>query len=157
VNLNFSEYQAYFDTYFGTGEPGMDLDIGFFSNANKTADADYNLSLNVHSGGRGIYWQNTEVDELIDKARQTGDQDERLALYHQLLEIMIPEAPWLFLYTQHDLYGATSKLKGWNARPDEMIYLYPASLEVSAAPSMQRYIIQRIFHGISVLFGVSLV
>ncbi|HLT18814.1 MAG TPA: ABC transporter substrate-binding protein [Thermomicrobiales bacterium] len=129
VNLNFSEYQAYFDTYFGTGEPGMDLDIGFFSNANNTADADYNLSLNVHSGGRGIYWQNTEVDELIDKARQTEDQDERLALYHQLLEIMIPEAPWLFLYTQHDLYGATSKLKGWNARPDEMIYLYPASLE----------------------------
>ena len=128
VNLNFSEWQAYFDTYFGTGEPGMDLDIGFFSNANNTADADYNLSLNVHSGGRGIYWQNTEVDDLIDEARQVTDQDERLATYHELLTIMVEEAPWLFLYTQHDLYGATADLQSWEARPDEMIYLYPVSL-----------------------------
>lgn len=129
VNLNFLEWQAYFDTYFGTGTASDDLDIGFFSNANNTGDADYNLSLNVHSGGRGIYWVNPDVDQMIDEARQTAEQDERLEIYHTLLETMVEEAPWLFLYTQHDLYGVTTRLKGWKPRPDEMIYLYGAHIE----------------------------
>jgi peptide/nickel transport system substrate-binding protein len=129
VNVNFLEWQAYFDTYIAAGSPSDELDIAFFSNANNTADADYNLSLNVHSGGRGIYWTNAEVDQLIDEARQIVDQDERQATYHTIVETMVEEAPWIYLYTQHDLYAATGRLQGWEPRPDEMIDLRGTRLE----------------------------
>lgn len=129
VNVNFMEWQAFSDTHIQSGEPSPDLDIAFYSNANNTGDADYNLSLNVHSGNRGVYWNSPETDAMIDEARQVVDEAERLALYHQIIDLMIEEAPWIYLYTQHDIYAATSSLQGWEARPDEMIDLRGVSLD----------------------------
>jgi peptide/nickel transport system substrate-binding protein len=124
VNLNLLEFQAFMDNFINIHpEPNPDLDIALFSNANNTADADYNLTLNVHSQNRGTYWVNTEVDDLIDQARQVFDQDERLALYHQIVEIMVEEAAWLYLYTSHDIYGVSDRAADWEPRADEMIYL----------------------------------
>ncbi len=49
-------------------------------------------------------------------------------MYHDILRRIVEAAPWLFLYSQADIYGAASALQGWEPRPDEMIYLYGASL-----------------------------
>ncbi|MDP9410554.1 MAG: ABC transporter substrate-binding protein [Actinomycetota bacterium] len=126
VNLNFLEYQAYLENYSRKFNP--DMHMGFWSNANNTADADYNLSLNLHSAGRLPYWSDPEIDALIDKARQTIDPAQREEMYHDILRRIVEAAPWLFLYSQADIYGVASALQGWEPRPDEMIYLYGASL-----------------------------
>lgn len=126
VKLNYLEYQAYLENYSRTHNPEMDM--GFWSNANNTADADYNLSINLHSQGRLPYWGDPEVDALIDTARQTLDPAAREQMYHDILRRVVEAAPWLFLYSQADIYGVGNALQDWSARPDEMIYLYGASL-----------------------------
>jgi peptide/nickel transport system substrate-binding protein len=126
VNQNVMEFQAYFDTY--VAQLNNDLHMGMFSNANNTADADYNLALNLHSEGRAIYWSDPEVDAAIDEARTILDTAEREQKYHELLQTIVDAAPWLFLYTLEDVYGVSSTLQNWTPRPDEMIYLYGASL-----------------------------
>lgn len=126
VNQNVMEFQAYFDTYATQLNP--ELHMGLFSNANNTGDADYNLSLNLHSEGRAIYWSDPEVDAAIDEARSILETDEREQAYHELMQKIVEAAPWLFLYTLEDVYGVSSKLQGWTPRADEMIYLYEASL-----------------------------
>jgi peptide/nickel transport system substrate-binding protein len=125
VNLQFMEFGAYFDRFFAGGDPSEEMDILFWSNANNTADADYNLTLNVHSvRGQTTYWNDAEVDDLIDAARQSVDQDERLSIYHRIAEIMVVEqAAWLFMYNQSDIYGVSDRLANWEPRSDEMIYL----------------------------------
>lgn len=126
VNQNVLEYQAYFDTYIP--KVSNELHMGFWSNANNTADANYNLALNIHSQGRGVYWNDPDVDKLIDEARQTVDRAKREETYHKVVKMIVEAAPWIFLYNLVDVYGVSKKLQGWEPRSDEMIYLYDAAV-----------------------------
>jgi len=74
------------------------------------------------------YWQNEEFDRLVLEARQTLDEEERQRLYHQAQEIVVEEAPWLFLYQQGDAYGVSTNLN-WEPQPNELIWAYDASFE----------------------------
>ena len=105
------------------------MNMGFWSNANNTADADYNLSLNVSSKGRGLYWKDASVDQAIEDARQEVDVAKREQMYHDLLDKIVKAAPWIFLYNQFDIYGVSQQLQNWKPRSDEMIYLYGATLK----------------------------
>jgi peptide/nickel transport system substrate-binding protein len=100
-----------------------DQDLRLFSNANNTADADYNLSLNFHSGNRSLYWKDSEIDRLIDQARGEPDRAKREALYHEITARLVDDAPAVFLYDQTDVYGVSKRVKGWTPRPDEIIDL----------------------------------
>jgi len=74
------------------------------------------------------YFQNNEYDRLILEARQTLDEAERLDLYRQAQEIVVAEAPWLFLYQQGDVYGVSTNLD-WEPLANELIWAYSASFE----------------------------
>jgi ABC-type transport system substrate-binding protein len=105
--------------------------MNFLSNANNTADADYNLALNISSKNRGFYWKREDdtVDQMIDEGRQILDPAEREGHYHDLVKKIVEAAPWIFLYVATDIYGVSNDLQGWKPRPDEMIYLYGASMK----------------------------
>ncbi|MFC1492066.1 ABC transporter substrate-binding protein [Nitrospinota bacterium] len=101
-----------------------DVDINFFSNANNSADANYNLTLNFYSKGRGIYWNHPEVDRLIEQAAAESDRAKRKRLYLKAQEIIVDrEAAHVFLYYPQDLYGVSRRVK-FKARPDESVYIY---------------------------------
>jgi peptide/nickel transport system substrate-binding protein len=106
-----------------------EMDLHLWSNANNTADADYNYSTNFHSGNSGLYWSTPEMDAAIVKARSTLDADSRQAQYQEIGKKLIDEVPAVPLYDQVDSYGVNKRLKGFQARSDEIMYLYPASLE----------------------------
>jgi peptide/nickel transport system substrate-binding protein len=102
------------------------VDLLLWSNANNNLDANYNLSLNFYSKGRGLYWSDPQVDQLIEQGANSVGESDRLKAYHEALAQMHAQAPVLFLYNQHDLYGTTTELD-WKPRADEVIYLARSS------------------------------
>ena len=43
------------------------------------------------------YYSNAKVDELLEKARESTDQDERAKLYQEMQAIVQEDAPWVFV------------------------------------------------------------
>lgn len=77
---------------------------------------------NLHSDEPFSNFSNPEVDRLMEQARKELNAEKRKKLYSQLLHLVRDEAPWLFLYQQVDLYGASSRIK-WSPRSDEVIWV----------------------------------
>ncbi len=45
-----------------------------------------------------LHYGNAKLDELIERARRSLDMDERTALYHQAEDLVVEDAPCVFLY-----------------------------------------------------------
>jgi peptide/nickel transport system substrate-binding protein len=106
-----------------------ELDLHLWSNANNTADADYNYSTNFYSKNTGLYWSTPEMDAAILKAKTTLDTTSREAQYQEIGKKLLDEAVAVPMYDQMDSYGTSKKLKGFQARADELMYLYGPSVE----------------------------
>ena len=57
-------------------------------------------------------YNNKEVDKLLEEARQTLDERERLKKYQEFQEIMIEDVPVVFLYSPDYLYPVSKEIKG---------------------------------------------
>jgi peptide/nickel transport system substrate-binding protein len=84
-----------------------------------TWDADGIMYPLLHSGQRFSRWSNPDFDALIDKARRTLDQGERVKLYRQATQLAHDEAPWLFLFHGMDIYGVSRAVADWEPTSDE--------------------------------------
>jgi len=73
-------------------------------------------------------WNNPEWFELWDSLADIRDAEEERAVVNQMLEIFYNDPPWLLLYFQPDFYGVSNRLN-WNARRDEWIVIYNATLK----------------------------
>ena len=70
-----------------------------------------------------------EMDAMVVKARSTLDTRSREAQYQEIGKKLLDEAVAVPMYDQVDSYGTSKRLKGFQARADELMYLYPATLE----------------------------
>ena len=82
-------------------------------------DADGILYPLLRSGQRFSRWSSPDFDSLIDKARRTLDQAERVKLYWQASQLAHDEAPWLFLFHGIDIYGINRAVLDWEPTSDE--------------------------------------
>ncbi len=57
-------------------------------------------------------YQNTKVDKLLEEARETLDEDIRKEKYEEFQEILIADAPVIFLYIPDYTYLVSLKVKG---------------------------------------------
>jgi ABC-type transport system substrate-binding protein len=73
-----------------------------FWHSNQKRDPGLNLSL----------FKNRRADELLEKARQTLDQEERRKSLEEFQNILIKENPSLFLFNPAILYFASKDIKG---------------------------------------------
>jgi peptide/nickel transport system substrate-binding protein len=73
------------------------------------------------------YGNNKMLDEKIAKAVTVVDPKARAAAYTELQKLVREEAPWVFLWQQHDLYGVASHVE-WSPRPDEKVWMYEAKI-----------------------------
>jgi peptide/nickel transport system substrate-binding protein len=71
------------------------------------------------------YGNNKVIDEKVAKAVTLVDVKARAAAYADLQKILHDEAPWVFLWQQHDLYGVASHVE-WTPRADEKVWMYDA-------------------------------
>jgi peptide/nickel transport system substrate-binding protein len=72
-------------------------------------------------------WGNEQWFELWNATAGADPATER-ELINQMLEVFYNDPPWLLLYFQPDFYGVSNRLD-WQARRDEQIVLYTASLK----------------------------
>jgi peptide/nickel transport system substrate-binding protein len=89
------------------------------------ADPDANVSIWLACDGF-VNWGkycDRQVDEVLRRARQTTDGDERARLYAQAAAIYLPARPYLFLYHLKWFWGASAKLTGVVPHPDGIIRL----------------------------------
>ena len=123
LRLQFLDFAVVFGM---TQRYNRDVDLMLWSNANNNADASYNLELNFYSKGRGTYWSDPKVDELIESAATEVDETRRERTYQEILRLITEvHVPVVFLYDQKDLYGVSRRLE-WEPRADERINLWRA-------------------------------
>jgi len=97
-----------------------------------TVDADYALFALFHSsehppGFNGAFYDNAEVDALLEEARSTLDPAAREEAYAQAIDTIWEEAPWLFLYSETQVTAISSDVEGFVVHPDESLIATGAS------------------------------
>jgi len=79
---------------------GGDIPMYFFRDMAIVPDAAYgaNLWLNSESLINYSNYQNEEVDQLIDAALTTIEEDKRIADMERVQKLVVEDAPWVFLF-----------------------------------------------------------
>lgn len=113
VEIEVMEFGAYLDKT-ATGEHDMFV-LGY---SNPTGDADYQMYALFHSSQQGnpgnrSFYDNPEVDKLLDDARRATDSEERAAIYAEAAQILTTEAPMAFLLHQEYLLGIAENVTGF--------------------------------------------
>ncbi|MBA2447815.1 MAG: hypothetical protein H0V51_07305, partial [Chloroflexi bacterium] len=117
TNLQIQEWGAFYDKYLGLKDKGL-----FLLGVGKDIYPDGHFFTYYHSKGRGFYFQDAEVDGLIDKSLSTLDENVRLDAFRQLQKALIDKAHWAYLYQQMDIYGARNRLQ-FEPTADEWMHL----------------------------------
>ena len=123
VSVEVVEWGAYLD---GTAAGEHEMFILGWSTP--TLDADYALyalfhSDNVGAPGNRAFYRSDEADALLDAGRQEPDPDQRLAIYSELQELLIEDAPMLYLVYNEDLVGVNSDVQNFWVTPASMFML----------------------------------
>jgi peptide/nickel transport system substrate-binding protein len=92
-----------------------------------TGDADYGLYALFHSSqfppvgfNRGFY-QNPQVDALLDRGRTTVDQAQRNKIYAEAMKLIVDDAAWLFLHSESQVTGVRNTVQGLIVHPSERV------------------------------------
>jgi ABC-type transport system substrate-binding protein len=106
--------------------PENDIQFAMLGWGTVTMDADYGLFALFHSsehppGFNGSFYENPEVDRLLDEARIVVDEEERRRLYDEAISIIWEDAPWLFLYSEVQLTAIRNNVDGFIVHPDESL------------------------------------
>jgi peptide/nickel transport system substrate-binding protein len=83
-----------------------------------------------HSEGNFNFhgYSNSDVDRLLDEARQTVDEDDRRDLYNQAVELIVDEVSYLYLYNPDVVNAWTDRVEGYETRADAAIRFLNTSL-----------------------------
>ncbi|HOY68860.1 MAG TPA: ABC transporter substrate-binding protein [Candidatus Ozemobacteraceae bacterium] len=85
-------------------------------------------SSNIGPAGNYSRYANARVDELLERARFEIDPKERIQLYQQAEQIIVDDAPWVFVfhYTTHGIWQPT--VRGMKITPMGAPYITYRSL-----------------------------
>jgi len=103
-----------------------DIQFAMLGWGTPTMDADYALYALFHSsefppGFNGAFFENPEVDALLEEARSTLDAEARQAAYSEAIGIIWEQAPWLFLYSEIQVTAIRSNVEGFVVHPNESL------------------------------------
>jgi peptide/nickel transport system substrate-binding protein len=73
------------------------------------------------------YGNNPVLNDKIARASTLLEPKARAEAYAELQRLVRDEAPWVFLWQQHDLYGVASYVE-WSPRADEKVWMYEAKV-----------------------------
>ncbi|MBI2159147.1 MAG: hypothetical protein HYU25_01930 [Candidatus Rokubacteria bacterium] len=79
----------------------------------------------LHDQTYSSYGNNPVLNERIARASTLLDPRARAEAYAELQRLVRDEAPWVFLWQQHDLYGVAGHVE-WTPRADEKVWMYEA-------------------------------
>jgi peptide/nickel transport system substrate-binding protein len=106
------EGDAYFTGYFFIGDPGPIFDTIWTSKAS------------APNGGNLPRYMNPEVDKLIAQALTELDQKKRKQLYWKVQELIVADAPMVFINSYSIMRGIRKNVTGFVIQPDQNDYLW---------------------------------
>ena len=68
--------------------------------------------------GNGQHYSRAEVDELLQKALEATDQNDRADYYKQALAIITDDLPGLFYANENVIYGVSGRVHDFIQRSD---------------------------------------
>ncbi len=116
VNIQTLEWQAYMEALMQG-----DYDVVFSGQGTGT---DPDLTFNWHSQSplNELGYVNEQVDSLVEEAIMTLDRDERTRLYREAQEIIVDDAPMIWLYYREAVHGVSNRLENFKPHPDNTFY-----------------------------------
>lgn len=117
VSMETMEWGAYLD---GTSAGQHEMLVMGWTTV--TGDPDYGLYACFHSDNHGssgnrTFYTNTRVDELLDYARSSNNQDDRYEAYQEIQELIVDDAPWVFAWEGEYLTATGSYVEGFVNNP----------------------------------------
>jgi peptide/nickel transport system substrate-binding protein len=124
VSIVGLDWDSLLDSYFG-----MEYEMTINKWAPDYFDADSYLFSQFHTisqtEGFNIFgFSDPQVDELIDKARSTTDENIRLQAYQDAQEKIVEQVPVIFLYVPDISDVLRFNVAGWEHSPTGFIYVY---------------------------------
>lgn len=112
VNIEQVEWGAYLEM---TGNGDHDMFVLGWSNS--TGDPDNGISPLFHSDmlgapGNRSFFQNDELDALLDEGKRETDEDTREELYMEAQELLVEEAPAIFVRHSENLNAYQNNVDG---------------------------------------------
>ena len=77
-------------------------------------------------------YDNPEFDELVTEARSTSDFDERYQIYQDLNQILVDDAPYIYMYNKLEIRAYSPQVKGFVTRSDQANNFWTVWLDQSA-------------------------
>ena len=106
------EGDAYFTGYFFSGDPGPIFDQIWSSSAA------------APKGGNLPRYSNPEVDKLITESLPEPDQAKRKATYWKIQELLMADAPMVFINSYATMRGIRKAVTNFVIQPDQFDYLW---------------------------------
>jgi len=93
----------------------------YICNWNGLIDADQYYYLQHHTGEVFNFtgYSNPEFDELVEQGRAINDFDERYEIYEQADQILVDDAPYVYMYNKDEIRAYAPYVKGFVVRPDQ--------------------------------------
>lgn len=131
VEINVLEVSSFLQ-YTGMGEHHMLIGLWYMS----TGDADYGFYPLLHSTSAGpvgnrSFYSNSEVDNLLDKARKTTSVAVRKENYKRVQEIIGDEVPLFPIAYKNYIIGLQKNIKGFIFNPNGNHELYKVNISNS--------------------------
>ncbi|MCL1948547.1 MAG: ABC transporter substrate-binding protein [Turicibacter sp.] len=120
LGINVTINQVAWSEYLIATENG-EADMFILGWGTITGDADYGLWSLFHSSspagaGNRSFYSNPEVDRLLELGRSTSG-DERLQAYLDVQEIIVEDAPWVFINNGEVIAGTLLSVQGFVLNP----------------------------------------
>ncbi|MEK5040803.1 glutathione ABC transporter substrate-binding protein [Sporosarcina sp. FSL K6-3457] len=118
LNINVEIEQMEFGTYLEKTANG-EHDMFILGWSNPTGDADYGMYALFHSTQKGnpgnrSFYENPEVDKLLNEGRREANPDERIKIYNTIQEHLIEDAPMVYIHHQEYLTGVSNNITGFS-------------------------------------------
>jgi peptide/nickel transport system substrate-binding protein len=75
------------------------------------------------------FYKNPKVDELLDKGRTTSNEELRAKYYREAQQIIVDDAPWIFVDHGNQIVIHRKRLKNFVLSPNFDLYFKQVSAE----------------------------
>ncbi len=115
AEIKMYEWGAYLEATNSGKQPMFVL--GWTSNPDPDATLTPQFSKGSIGGQNRTRYVNEKVEKLLEDGRVELDLEKRKAIYNELHETVMEDAPWVPLYIKNKVVGANSQLKGVELSP----------------------------------------
>ena len=128
------EWSAYLDQLNMPMEDNV-VPMGMLGWGTVTGDADYGLFPLLHTdqfvpaGSNRAFYSNPEVDALLSEARVSPDNDARLQMYEDAMQLIWDDAAWLFLHSETQLVAVRDGVNGLIIHPTERVLAFDVTID----------------------------